>query len=663
MIITSSLTFTIQKNTVEKEILLQQQYLVSEVANGIYAELQKLGQKAKDIANLPIIKSIMKNPPPLGYVQEVYQQLPDYDLYLETMNGFVDENVALAYTVSEKTGALLINTWIQVPDDYDGRENDYYRGPVKNDDVYVTEPYLNPEGVENTDPTAVSISYPIKENNQLLGVSAIDIGLGGIINYATAKAKEYNAMISVFTKSGNIIFDPDIQDFSQIYNLNELADQLGITDVDIVLKNMTSGLEHSFEVIHEDGSVDLGFTSPIENTEWIVSVFYPKKSLDNKIIKSVLPITIISGLIILLALAVIAYILNTTVIKKILQTSGYLKTIASGNLMVEVEPDLLSRKDEIGTLGKSLNNMTQNLQEIVGKVTAAAEHIASGSSQLSDSSQMLSSGAAEQAASAEEVSSSMEEMSSNISQNADNSSQTEKIAHKAAIDARESGETVEQAVAAMKEIASKISIIEEIARQTNLLALNAAIEAARAGEHGKGFAVVASEVRKLAERSQNAAGEITELASKTVRLSQGSGEKLTRLVPDIERTAELVEEISAASNEQQTGVDQIMSAIQQLDKIIQNNASSSEELASTSEELAAQAEQLKQTIEYFKISKRAYSPKTIPEQTISRNNPAQLKSTKNVSETGITISPEPSIKGRKDQDNIENIYNDDFETF
>ena len=182
----------------------------------------------------------------------------------------------------------------------------------------------------------------------------------------------------------------------------------------------------------------------------------------------------------------------------------------------------------------------------------------------------------------------MEEMSSNINQNAENSNLTEKIAVQAARDAKESGEIVRDAVDAMTLIADKISIIEEISRNTNMLALNAAIEAARAGEHGKGFAVVASEVRKLAEQSQKAAGEITELAAKTVQLSQGSGEKLSKLVPDIEKTSALVEEISVASSEQQTGVDQITQAIQQLDQIIQVNASSSEELASTSEELATQ---------------------------------------------------------------------------
>jgi methyl-accepting chemotaxis protein len=192
-------------------------------------------------------------------------------------------------------------------------------------------------------------------------------------------------------------------------------------------------------------------------------------------------------------------------------------------------------------------------------------------------------------------------MVSNIRQNADNAQQTERIALKSAQDAKEGGKAVIETVSAMREIAGKISIIEEIARQTNLLALNAAIEAARAGEHGKGFAVVASEVRKLAERSQTAAAEISKLSTSSVQVAEAAGEMLTKIVPDIQRTAELVQEISAASNEQNSGAEQINKAIQQLDQVIQQNASGTEEIASTSEELASQAEQLQDTVSFFKV--------------------------------------------------------------
>ncbi|MGD9158928.1 MAG: methyl-accepting chemotaxis protein [Desulfobacteraceae bacterium] len=270
--------------------------------------------------------------------------------------------------------------------------------------------------------------------------------------------------------------------------------------------------------------------------------------------------------------------------------------IADGNLMAKV--NILSEKD---TLGQSLSSMVEKLGEVVGSVKAAADNVASGSQQLSSSSEEMSQGATEQASSAEEASSSVEEMAANIRQNADNAQQTEKIAIKSAEDAKEGGNAVNETLSAMKEIAEKITIIEEIARSTDLLALNAAIEAARAGEHGKGFAVVASEVRKLAERSQTAAGEISRLSSSSVAVAESAGEMLSRIVPDIQKTAELVQEISAASNEQSTGADQINKAILQLEQVIQQNASVSEEIASTSEELASQAEQLQDTISFFSV--------------------------------------------------------------
>jgi len=240
-------------------------------------------------------------------------------------------------------------------------------------------------------------------------------------------------------------------------------------------------------------------------------------------------------------------------------------------------------------------------KQVVGEVITASDNVAAGSLELSATAQQMSQGATEQAASAEEVSSSMEEMASSIRQNTDNAMQTEKISIKSSVDAKEGGKAVAETVAAMKEIATKISIIEEIARQTNLLALNAAIEAARAGEHGKGFAVVASEVRKLAERSQSAAGEISNLSTRSVAIAEQAGEMLTRMVPDIQKTSELVQEITAASKEQDTGAEQMTWSIQQLDQVIQQNASASEEMASTSEELSSQAEQLQHSISFFNI--------------------------------------------------------------
>ncbi len=285
-------------------------------------------------------------------------------------------------------------------------------------------------------------------------------------------------------------------------------------------------------------------------------------------------------------------------IEPLKMTTGHIDQISKGVLPAKIEANY---KGDFNEIKGSINRMIENLTIFASDVKGAADNVASGSQQFSAGAEQMSQGATEQAASAEEASSSVEEMNATIKQNADNALQTEKIALKSSADAIQSGMAVAESVIAMKDIASKISIIEEIARQTNLLALNAAIEAARAGEHGKGFAVVASEVRKLAERSQTAAGQISQLSRSSVEVAEKAGQMLAKLVPDIQKTAELVQEISAASKEQTTGADQINGAIQQLNQVIQQNAGAAEEMSSTAEELSSQAEQLQSAVSFFKV--------------------------------------------------------------
>jgi len=291
-------------------------------------------------------------------------------------------------------------------------------------------------------------------------------------------------------------------------------------------------------------------------------------------------------------------ILSRLITRPLIRAVDISNQLSQGDLGMNIE---VESKDETGQLLAAMKNMVGRLRQIVTEVRVAADNVAAGSQELSATAEQMSQGATEQAASAEEVSSSMEQMSANIKQNADNATQTEKIAIQSAENAKEGGKAVCETVVAMKEIASKISIIEEIARQTNLLALNAAIEAARAGEHGKGFAVVASEVRKLAERSQTAAAEISKLSTSSVAVAEQAGQMLLKIVPEIQRTADLVQEITSACTEQNSGADQINKAIQQLDVVVQQNASASEEMASTSEELQSQAAQLQSIIAFFKI--------------------------------------------------------------
>jgi len=288
--------------------------------------------------------------------------------------------------------------------------------------------------------------------------------------------------------------------------------------------------------------------------------------------------------------------------QSLIRMVGNLKTtvhvavkISEGDLTVQAKA--LSERD---TLGQALVQMLEKLRRTVAEVSSAVANVSAGSGQMNATAQQLSQGASEQAASAEETTSAMEEMAASVQQNADNAHQTDKLASKASEDARSSGDTVRRTVQAMREVAEKIAIIEEIARKTDLLALNAAVEAARAGEHGKGFAVVASEVRKLAERSQTAAAEISRLTAGGVQTAEGAGQMLEKLVPDIQKTAELVREIAASSAEQNTGAGHVNQAIQQLDQVIQQNASASEEMAATAEELSSQADILQSSISFFR---------------------------------------------------------------
>ncbi|WP_285907356.1 methyl-accepting chemotaxis protein [Pseudodesulfovibrio pelocollis] len=273
--------------------------------------------------------------------------------------------------------------------------------------------------------------------------------------------------------------------------------------------------------------------------------------------------------------------------------------VARGDLTREISVEY---NDEPGRLAASLSAMIHRLHDIVGRAKDGANRVATGSSEVTTSAQSVSDGANRQAASVEEVSAAMEEMIGQIGRNTENARQTEKMAAQSALDAQKGGDTVMEAVDSIKHIAEKISIIGEIARQTNLLALNAAIEAARAGEAGKGFAVVASEVRKLAERSGTAASEIGELSSATLAKADEAGNMLARMVPDIRKTADLVQEISAASIEQNAGAQEINKAIQELDTVIQQNAASAEELAATAEEFTEHAARLQQGMEFFTLA-------------------------------------------------------------
>ena len=378
-----------------------------------------------------------------------------------------------------------------------------------------------------------------------------------------------------------------------------------------------------------DGVQYTVFFSRIPNTPgWTLGLSLETAELNKTALDLVRNLVLLVVIAVVLS-AVVSFLVARSIVKPIDLVRKSVALVAQGTLnearlSSEQGKKVLRRKDEIGAMATALNEMIDSLTRIARDIRTASAQVSTGSQELSSTAQGLSQGANEQAASVEELSASVEELASTIKQNADNTTQADGLAQKVARDAEQSGQAVTKTSASMEEIASKISIIESIASQTNLLALNAAIEAARAGEAGKGFAVVASEVRKLAERSATAAGEITDLSKESVTVAQEAGKLLTGLVPDIKKVADLIQEITAASNEQSSGAEQIAKGITQMDMVVQQNASASEELAGTSEELASQAELMADTVSFFKMEETGRGWSEASPAKAKRGGTAQL---------------------------------------
>jgi methyl-accepting chemotaxis protein len=442
------------------------------------------------------------------------------------------------------------------------------------------------------------------------GFIAFQFKLDSLSSIASAIRVGHSGYGFLMDKAGLVIAHPDAE---KVMKLNLLeADKDGFRGLDALGRTMVGTESGSGNWSRQDGVPMTTYFTKVPNSPgWSLGLSLPRAEVEEAARSLIYLLLAILAAGIAVAV-VISIFLGRSISKPIVLITASAGFLCEGDLGEHLDraeaKRSIARGDEIGSLTSSLIALWRRLSEVVGGIKESASQVSEGAQGLSDSAQSLSQGANEQAASIEELSASVEELAATIKQNADNTAQADGLSRRVAKNAETAGSAVEQTVVRMKEIAEKIGIIEEIASQTNLLALNAAIEAARAGEAGKGFAVVASEVRKLAERSATAAGEINELSRSSVEIAAEAGQSLEALVPDIKKTAELIQEIAAASTEQASGADQISKGVTQMDQVVQQNAAVSEELASTAEELASQALLLKDAIGYFHGESREAIP-------------------------------------------------------
>ncbi|MCB8963855.1 MAG: HAMP domain-containing protein [Bacteroidales bacterium] len=430
------------------------------------------------------------------------------------------------------------------------------------------------------------------DSNNPLGTAGVGINPDKLIEELTKRKITENSKLWIIDKKGAIQIAANKEEINK--NISTLLPQsLSGQVLNSANKQVISDVEWQNNN-YEFAKMQIG------TTDFMILVAAPTSELVD-ILNPIRINTIILGIIFSIVTLIIVYLLSRNIVEPLKRITITASELSTGNLMFQIDDELLKRDDEIGKLSNTFREMKNQISRIILQVKKSANIVSEGSQVLTTSSQELQSRATQQAAATEEVSASMEEMSSNISQNASNAKQTEDIMDKASQDTEAGGSIVTKTVDAIKNINQNVKIIEEIAMQTNILALNAAVEAARAGEHGKGFAVVAAEVRKLAERSRVSAAEINTLATTSTDVAERAGKIFAELVPVIQHSYTLVREISAASNEQDIGANQVNKAIMELDQVSQENARSADNITNLTQEFVEEVVQLQEAISFFKV--------------------------------------------------------------
>ncbi len=506
----------------------------------------------------------------------------------KNMPGYDATGRFMAYLTKGEDNHALVDVLI----DYETEEKGpWYWEPKKRMTDFLTEPVVYP--VQGVDVTMVSCMTPIINNGSFLGVTGIDYPID-FMQHKVAEGDYYegNYQLSIVSNEGVFSANKNNPDWI-MKRINEFYP-------DTYQQQLKDIKEGKTVVEIDDDNLNVYVPLYIARTgiTWQVRFSVSRSIIMERARELMRGQIIIGSILLLISLLSIIWFVSR-LIKPVESMVKMANTIAEGDLIQEVQVDVSN--DEIGLLYEAFNKMRVKLQETVGGIIDSAEQIASASSQLSSTSLNLSQSASEQASSLEEVSSTMEEIASNIQNNTTNANETTTYAKRSTKEIIEVNNASKQSIEAAKMIADKVTVINDIAMQTNILSLNAAVEAARAGEFGRGFAVVAAEVRKLAELSKKAADEIVVQTQNSVNVTEKTEERLNIIIPEIEKTATLVEEISAASTEQSSGVDQVNMAIQELNNVTQQNTSVSEEVAASAEQLHSQADSLKNYISFFKI--------------------------------------------------------------